>query len=345
MSYVLSVDGGNTKTLALIADLHGRILAAGRSGCGDIYNAVPDPEAGYATTEEMAIANIESAIRDALQAAGIESSELVAGVFNMAGADWPEDIALLRSAMQARGFGHTIVVQNDALGVLHAGSADYTGVSLVCGTAVATGARGPDGRVWHSSFWQDETQGGYHLGQKTLNAVYLSELGIEPPTSLTARVLRFFGLASVEAVLHLFTGRGQHPQVSLGQLTPLLLDEAEAGDEVALRVVREHGRSLGNYVHAAARHVGIEQTAFTLVLAGGVFRHASNVLPEAIISRAREFSPALQPTRCRFEPIIGVLLTALEVAGVPIDDALLKRLEPTIPDATLFATLVDAPNM
>src|SRR5947199_47 len=83
----------------------------------------------------------------------------------------------------------TILVQNEAVGVLHAGSSDNTGVSVVCGTGAVTGARAPDGRTWHSSMWQDQVQGGAQLGQKTLNAVYRAELGIELPTTLTQRVL------------------------------------------------------------------------------------------------------------------------------------------------------------
>ena len=39
MDLVLGVDGGNTKTLALIVRGDGAILGAGRAGCGDIYGA------------------------------------------------------------------------------------------------------------------------------------------------------------------------------------------------------------------------------------------------------------------------------------------------------------------
>src|SRR5579863_1642299 len=256
MPYVLAVDGGNTKTIALVAALDGTILGAGRGGCGDIYNA--GSEAGGSDSAEAAIANIEHAVLSALQAAQVEASDLVTGVFSMAGADWPEDFALLHDAMEARGFGRTIFVQNDALGVLHAGSSEHVGVSVVCGTGAATGARGPDGRTWHSSTWQDQVQGGGHMGWQTLNAIYRSALGIEPPTTLTQRILDFYDLDSVEKVLHLFTNRLKPAPRNVSQLTPILLDEALEGDIVARRIVEEHGQALGNYALAAARIVGIE---------------------------------------------------------------------------------------
>lgn len=339
MPYVLGVDGGNTKTIALVASLDGTILGAGRGGCGDIYNAPAGTQ--WPDSARAAVANIEYTVNAALDAAGIKAADLVASVFNMAGADWPEDFVYLQTAMQERGFGRTIYVQNDAMGVLHAGSSDDTGVSVVCGTGAATGARAPDGRIWHSSFWQDLAQGSSQMAQRALDAVYRSELGFDAPTALTPRILDFYKLKTVEELLHLFTNRLQRHQHRIDQLTPLLLDAAQAGDNAAIRIVQEHGAMLGKYALVAARKVGIEGTGFTLVLAGGVFRHPSQLLPDAIIETVRLTSPAVRPTRCRFEPIIGVLFSALEAARVAVDDALLERLVPTIPGPALFRTALD----
>ncbi len=335
MHCVLGVDGGNTKTLALVASLDGRILGAGRGGCGDIYNA----EREMLTSEEAAIANIEDAITQALQAAQVEASDLVTSVFNAAGVDWPEDATLLRETMQARGYGRHVLVQNDALGVLHDQVSSSIGVSVICGTGGAVGARGPNGRSWSSRRWQDEVQGGYQLGLKTLYAICRAELGMEPPTTLSGRVAEALHLQSVEEVLHYYTSResrGYHRR--LDRLTPVLLEEAQAGDDLARRIVNEHGRALGNFALAAARIVGIEKTDFALALAGGVFRHPSSVLPEAVIETVRRTSPGVRPMRCRFEPIVGVLFSALEAAGVHVDATVAAALTPTLPAADFFTT-------
>lgn len=337
MQCVLAVEGGNTKTVALVAALDGTILGAGRGGCGDIYYSRAFARGLDGTA--LALSNIEGAVMQALAAAQAERSDVVAGVFNMAGADWPEDFALLQSAMRERSFGRTIQVQNDALGILHAGSADNTGVSIICGTGAATGARGPDGRVWHSSFWQVATEGSVQLSKKTLDAVFHAELGIEPPTTLTRHVLAFFGLSSVEEVLHRLSGRTQPELPRIDGLTPVLLDEADAGDALARRIVQEHGQGLGKYGVVAARKVGIEGTAFALVLAGGVLRHPSPLLAEAIIAEVRRTSPNVRPVRARGEPAIGVLLSALEAAGVSLNETVLEKIAATTPEAAFFATL------
>lgn len=336
MHCVLGVDGGNTKTLALVAALDGTILGRGRAGCGDIYNAPPTPESPDSAS--AAVANIEQAVMEALRQAQAQPSDLLAGVFNMAGADWPEDFALLRAALEERRFGQRLIVQNDALGVLHAGVSSAVGISLICGSGAAIGARASDGRTWHTSHWQDDVQGSHHLAHKTLVAVYRSELGIEPPTSLTARVLDFFQVDAVEALLHLFTNREHDAPEHIGRLTPILLDEAEAGDRVARRIVQEHGRALGEYVLAAARRVGLEGEAFPLVLAGGVFHHPSSLLAEAIIEEVHRSSPLARLVPSRFEPVIGVLFAALEAVGVTMDEARMANLLPTMPPASFYTT-------
>jgi N-acetylglucosamine kinase-like BadF-type ATPase len=250
----------------------------------------------------------------------------------MAGADWPEDIAFWYDAMSLRHLGRHIISQNDALGILYAGSPDATGVSIVCGTGAATGARAPDGRMWHSSFWQDEAQGSTHLGQKTLFAVYRAELGIAPATSLTERVLTYFGVDSVEEVLHLFHSRLHPAPVSVDHLTPILLDEAHAGDELALQVVSEHGARLGDIALVAARKVGIEGTPFPLVLGGGVFRHPTTILEDAVVDRVRMVSPRVHPIRSPHEPIVGVMFEALAAADTTVDETIKDRLLYSLPE-------------
>ena len=76
MHCVLGVDGGNTKTLALVATLDGTILGMGRAGCGDIYNAPPTPDAPDEAS--AAVANIEQAVLSALRMAQVQPSALLA---------------------------------------------------------------------------------------------------------------------------------------------------------------------------------------------------------------------------------------------------------------------------
>jgi N-acetylglucosamine kinase-like BadF-type ATPase len=328
MDLVLGVDGGNTKTLALIARQDGVILGTGRAGCGDIYGAA---------SPAAAILEIESAVREALAQAGISSTALEASAFSLAGADWPEDFNLLEDAMRVRGFGRRLVVVNDAMGALRAGSPDGTGVAVACGTGAAIGARHPDGRVWHSSFWQ-EAQGADELSSRALRAVYRAELGIDPPTALTGLILATFGAPDVEEILHQLTARDIPRPVYRRQLVRPLFEAADAGDATARQILISHGKALGDYAIAAARQVGLLEMPFPLVLTGGVLRHPSPFLREALVARVQEMIPDVRAVQSRFEPAAGAVLLALDLAHIETNPILLERLEATLPGAAFFAT-------
>jgi N-acetylglucosamine kinase-like BadF-type ATPase len=331
---LLGVDGGNTKTLALVATPDGTIVGTGRAvGCADIYAAPVD--------EAMAV--VWRAVDAAMVAAATEAS---AGdrraAFSMAGADWPEDVVELRALLATRVPDPLVV--NDAIGALRAAIPHGPGVVVVAGTGVATGARGADGRLWHSSFWQ-EPQGAHELGIRTLHAVYRSALGIDPPTALTSAVLDALGAPDVEAILHRQTHRGPARWRGARTLAPLLLDIAETGDAAAIAIVDEHGRLLGRMAAAAARRVGIEDgAAFDLALAGGLFRHHGERLRAGVLAAVRERAPGVREVVPELEPVVGALLLAFDAAGLAMDDARLGRLRATLPDAALYDTRLASPD-
>ena len=90
---LLGVDGGNTKTIAVVARHDGTVLGSGAAGCSDIHNAF---------SPEAALDEVVSAVRQALESAGSRPSDLAAAAFSLAGADWPEDFVLLRSGLASR---------------------------------------------------------------------------------------------------------------------------------------------------------------------------------------------------------------------------------------------------
>ena len=342
---LLGVDGGNTKTVALLAAADGTILGSGRAiGCADIYK-VPDAAAMRVVAEAVAAAVDEArtAGAGAAGARGVEPGDgPTASAFSMAGADWPEDIEDLR-ALLGRRWPDPLVV-NDAIGALRAAIPAGPGVVVVGGTGVATGARGPDGALWHSSFWQ-EPQGAHELGIRALHAVYRAELGIDPPTDLTPAVLAALDAPDVEEVLHRQSRRGPGAWRGARTLAPLLLDAAEAGAPAAMAIVDEHGRALGRMAAAAARRVGLEDgEAFDLALAGGLFRHPGSRLRDAILAATRERAPGVRLVLPELEPAVGALLLAFDAAGIEADDHVLARMHATLPAAALYDTRLASPD-
>ncbi len=316
----LGVDAGNSKTVALVCSASGRVRGWGRGGGGDIY-----------VSEKTALTSVTTAVEEALRGAGVAAADLTASCFSLVGADWPEDFAFWRGEIKARGYGKHILVVNDALGALRAGTPG-DGVAVVCGTGAAIGAR-RGARVWHSSFWQ-EPGGGAELSERALQAVYRAELGLGPSTLLTESVLGYFGCSSVEKVLHHLTARKAEPAGRRASLSRLLLDAADRGDAVALELVRQAGQTLGEYACVAARKVGLGHT-FPLVLAGGVLRHPGSALRDAVSAHVLRELPGAEAGLSPFEPVVGALLLAL-AAHAPITDY--APLTETLPPLDFFTT-------
>ncbi|ULH17131.1 hypothetical protein MF271_18545 (plasmid) [Deinococcus sp. KNUC1210] len=323
---VLGIDAGNTKTIALIADTSGTVLGWGRAGSSNIY-----------VQQHRALSALEQAVSAARASAGLPAGmRIQALTLSASGADWPEDFALLRRELTRWDWAESRQVVNDAVGALRAGSLDGLGVAVVCGTSAGTAARAAGGTAWHSSYWQ-EPEGAEELAQRTLRAVYRADLGIDAPTTLTARTLAHFGCETVDALLHSFTAREHPAHAHLGRLARVLLDEAQAGDPASRRIVQQHGAALGDYALAAARKVGLSG-AYRLVTSGGVMRHPSPLLREALMHRVHEANPAVTWQASHHEPVFGALLLALELAGESVTEALFRRLEETCPEESLFVT-------
>ncbi|HEX5808016.1 MAG TPA: hypothetical protein VFY25_05075, partial [Anaerolineales bacterium] len=71
---------------------------------------------------------------------------------------------------------------------------------------------------------------------------------------------------------------------------------------------------------------------------GGVLRHPSPLLRDALVARVREVAPDVRAIQSRFEPAVGAVLLALDLADIKTDVALLERLEQTVPGKDFFAT-------
>jgi N-acetylglucosamine kinase-like BadF-type ATPase len=300
--HFLGVDGGNSKTIAIVAREDGTVAGIARGAGSDMYGR---------ETPEIAFEEMSRVIAEALASAGITVGQLERAALSLAGADWPEDFARLQRELSARvGPELRPVIVNDALGALRSGALNWEGIAVACGTFNAIGARNRDGRVFHFGAWPDRV-GGYDLGRQALDAVYRAGLGLGPQTSLTPKALELYAMADAGALMHAFTRlEGRIPPRSVQRMSPVVLAEADAGDAVSRAIVAAGGRILGQQARASAARVGLPVEGTTIVLTGGVFDHPSELLSSAIM---RELEGAM-PVRPAVPPVAGALGIAFDAA-------------------------------
>lgn len=310
--FVIGVDGGNTKTTVVVADRKGRVIGVAHGGCSDIHGVV---------SPTGACAELTRTIEAALASANCAAGDLAAGVFSLAGADWPEDNELLTNHLtNTFAFQFEPLVVNDALGGLRSAAPDWEGIALICGTGNAVAARRRDGASFHLGFWPD-TIGGVTFSRAALDAVQRDHLGLGPATSLTARALELYEATDPIDLLHLFTRIGGLGEPDMVRMSPVLLDEADAGDEVAWQIVSEGGKHLGGQGRISAERIDLAVAGSLVVMSGGLFRHPSTVLESAIMNEL----PGAVSARTTRPPVVGALLAAMDMIGEDWDADQLHR--------------------
>ncbi|MCW5953207.1 MAG: hypothetical protein KIT69_13210 [Propionibacteriaceae bacterium] len=315
MGFHLAVDGGNSKTVAVVVDDGGEVRGRGRAGCCDIY-ATATPAEG--------VAEVLAAVRQALAEAG---EPVVAGAaFRLASCDWDEDIAWwaeqLRSGLPepVRPALAGMQVGNDALSSLRLGDLSGVGVSVVVGTGPALGARSPQGREAWSGVWIFDSMGGIGLSDAALAAVSKAWLGMAPSTALTPALLGLFGEPDAWQLVHSFRRRfGARDPIELRRASRVVMQVAAAGDPVAQRIVAKQGRLFADYAKAIAAQAGIGAAdRLPVVLNGSIVTSEHSVVRDALLAALADRFPGSPVVVADAPPIAGAALDALAAGGVPL---------------------------
>jgi N-acetylglucosamine kinase-like BadF-type ATPase len=302
---VLGVDGGGSKTHALVADERGEVAGFASSGRSNWEDA------GL----EAAGAALAEAVGGALATAQVAPGELVASAFGLAGLDWDSDRPLLGGLLDPLGLGGPRWLDNDSFIALRAGTSRPSGVVVIAGTGHVAAGRDRAGRTFRT-FGLGPMYGDFgsatDVAEEAVHAVADACTGRGPATSLTGMLPRLAGCAGPEELLQALS-RGLVP---LPPAAPLVLAQAEAGDPACLAIVHRAGVSLGEAAAVVARRLKLQQEAFELVMAGGLFAGRNRLLETTLIGVLHQVAPQATPVHLEGKPVAGAALEALELAGV-----------------------------
>ncbi len=320
--YCLGLDAGGTKTFCLVSDGAGRILGFGKAGPGNYE---------YKGVEAAAKENRE-AVMAALADAGLGLEDIAAAGLGVAGADVPEDYEMLEERIFTPLLGAIPrVFRNDSMAALRAGTRDYHGVVMIAGTGSNCSGRNREGReAGAGGLGPDfgDRGSGLHIGEEGLQAVWQVRDGLISADILPRRIAAHAGCTDADDLFAaLYHGRISRD--ALEPLAPVVAQAAWEGCPAACDVLEQAGRHLGATVNAVARRLEMNQTAFDVVLAGGVYKSRSPVLIDAMRLTVRRESPDARLVRPEYEPVVGALLLALETVG-PVDAGVYAALDASL---------------
>ncbi|MFJ4105629.1 N-acetylglucosamine kinase [Amycolatopsis japonica] len=306
---VVAIDGGNSKTDVLIVSRDGRVLGQSRGPGASPQNIGVDGS----------VQALEKLVLEALRGAGLPDERPFATHTSayLAGLDFPREEEILHAALAARGWSDTLIVGNDTLALLRAGSSDGTGVAVVCGAGINGAGVSADGREHRfpalgkiSGDWG----GGYRLGEEALWWAVRAEDGRGPGTALQAAVTAHFKASSVLDVVQRLHFQDLHSD-SIHGLCPLLFAVAADGDEVAQDVVDRFVEEVALLVSVILRRLELTEEAPEVILGGGVLTGVGAPVIAEIERRCLKVAPRASIQVVDVAPVVGAALFALDTIG------------------------------
>ncbi|MEP6769450.1 MAG: BadF/BadG/BcrA/BcrD ATPase family protein [Acidobacteriota bacterium] len=298
MKHVLGIDAGGTKTRALLADASGNVLASA-TGSG----------ANLRTHGELEVEKVLHALVEEAEAGGsVRADALAVGI---AGADRPDDHAILRTILRRIGFKERVVVTNDARIAFVAGSPLRIGVAVVCGTgSIAWGqnARGEIARAGGWGWHLGDEGSGFWIGERALRAVMRAGDGRGPRTTLEAAVLAHFRLTRLEEIVRRVYDH-EYPRHEVALFAVAVAEAAAAGDIVASEILREAARELALAASSVVEALKLRESQYDVILSGGTFRALPRL--QNAVSRAVSF-PGARVLPLAEEPAMGAVRLAIE---------------------------------
>jgi glucosamine kinase len=256
----LGVDGGGSKTLAIIVDAAGHECGRGIAGSSNHEAVGP----------EQAVAALQAAVAAASAAARV-TVPVRAAWLGLAGIDRRRDIEMLLPRVSA--FASAVRLTNDAellLGALP----HRIGAAVIAGTGSIALGRNEMGATVRAGGWGHvlgDEGSGYGIGREALQATVRAADGRGPATTLLTSILNAWNLTEPESLMeHVYQ---PFDKTTIASLAPLVLASAAAGDLISRRIVAHAARELALAVSTVAHALGFRRDHLPLAVGGGLLVH------------------------------------------------------------------------
>jgi N-acetylglucosamine kinase-like BadF-type ATPase len=303
MVYVLGIDGGGTKTVALAADIRGNVLGRSVSAATNYQTVGLD----------RAVAILKEVSEQAAAAAGVAICEFEVACFGLAGVGREADRALLLPAIEKLGIAHRIILEHDAAVALAGATACEPGVIVLAGTGAMAFGMNRSGERRRAGGWgyllADEGSA-YYIARRALAAACRAYDGRGPETALMTNFIEHLGLDHFTDVVKKIYNEESSPQ-KIASLAPLVSQSAEAGDGVATAILKDAAEELALAAQSVIKGLNMEDEEFPVAISGSVFKAGEPLLTpftESVKSTARR-AEIIPP---RFDPAMGAVFLALQ---------------------------------
>jgi N-acetylglucosamine kinase len=307
MRVFLGVDGGASKTAALVTDESGKSLGTGLAG----------PSNHLRVGIETAARNIERAVNKALVAADVASREIVWAYCGIAGADHPAHRQEIVDSLQIFFPRGNFTVDNDARIALTGAIGFGAGIVVIAGTGSVAFGRNDAGEEARAGGWGPiigDEGSGYFIARTGLSAILRAFDGRSKPTLMTEMLRSEYHLEPRDLPRAIYAQTTHADDIA--RFAKLVFDAADAGDAVARSILDLAAQQLSTCVLAVARRLKIADDEFPVAYVGGAFNAGESLLGPMRAAIAAEAAKAtLQPPLRT--PVEGAAQMAIRAAESP----------------------------
>jgi len=240
--YILGIDGGGSKTRAVIVDANNNIIGTGLSGPAN-------PLHGFEQAINSITESAELAIKDA-NLSGVNLSDLVAGV-GLAGVNLPALFEQMSNWQHP--FGKMFLATDLLIACLgaHDGS---DGAVMITGTGSCgfSYVNGHPYTLGGHGFPHGDKGSGAWFGFQAANHVLMSLDGLKEKSVINEKLLALLDVTDSVEVVEMIAGK---PAAYYARMANLVFDAAEEGDSVAKAIVVEGA----SYISGVARQLSTQK--------------------------------------------------------------------------------------
>jgi N-acetylglucosamine kinase-like BadF-type ATPase len=313
-AYFLGVDGGGTKTEALIADAQGNILGRGLGG----------PSNANFTGYETAVNSLEKAVIQAINHAGnppITQAAICAPTIG-------HYCSIKTLAERLRLPAEALQLYGDDLSTFYGALGKETGIVVLAGTGSFVLGIDQTGKNISLGGWGSlagDEGSGYAIGLSAIKAAIAEYDHRGPPTQLTPLIISHFNITDIGELRTRLYQQSNYQQ-AISTIAPLVLQSARAGDNIAIQIIQQAAYDLAQLGIDALGQLNLDLHADWIALTGGIARFG-DLLWEPFCARIHAVVPDLQVRPARFAPGVGALMCAYKSNNIPFSPALLNQLE------------------
>ncbi len=300
-TYVLGVDGGGTKTLAMVGDINGHVLAQ-KETTGTNPNLIGIE--GAAKT----IAKLVKACAEEVRCTVDEIQPMVMGI---AGAGRVQDRKRLAEEISTHlgTKSSDVLIETDTRIALEGAFAGGPGVVVIAGTGSAVIGKTDRGDIINVGGWGrllGDEGSGYFIGHEALALVTMHFDKRADSGKLKEAFARAYHWDSREQIIAAI----YQEKFDISTLAPLVVETAAGNDVVAQRIIQKAATLLAEQASAVVRHMGILRKV-GLVMVGGLVKKDS-VYANVLTMKLMKSLPQVDIRQPLHPPAYGAILIALE---------------------------------